>query len=135
MDHIPYYKQQRIDRRGGLDISDKARIRYTKECALLLLTVYHLLRQRILDSGYVSADETVVKLLDPDRRHKAQNAYLWVYLAPTVDAIAFEFSMTRSAESPENFFPLGYCGLLQSDGYGAYTSVAKKRPGMTLLGC
>jgi transposase len=29
MGHIPYYRQQRIDRRGGLDISDKARVRYT----------------------------------------------------------------------------------------------------------
>ncbi|SRR6266478_9410340 len=61
--------------------------------------------------------------------------YLWVYLAPTADAIVFEFSMTRSAESPENFFPLSYRGLLQSDDYGAYTNVAKTRPGMTLLGC
>jgi transposase len=135
MDHIPYYRQQRIDRRGGLDISDKARVRYTEKCALLLLTVYQQLIQRILGSGYVSADETVVKLLDPDRRHKAQVAYLWVYLAPTADAIAFEFSLTRCAESPERFFPLDYRGVLQSDGYGVYAGVAKKRPGMALLGC
>jgi transposase len=135
MDHIPYYRQQRIDRRGGLDISDKARVRYTEKCALLLLTVYQQLIQRILDSSYVSADETVVKLLDPDRRHKAQVAYPWVYLAPTADAIAFEFSLTRCAASPERFSPLNYQGVLQSDGYGVYAGVAKKRPGMALLEC
>jgi transposase len=50
-------------------------------------------------------------------------------------SIAFEFSLTRGAESPERFFPLGYEGTLQCDGYGVYASVAKKRPGMALLGC
>ena len=76
MDHVPYYRQERIDRRGGLDISAKARVRYTQECALLLLTIHYQLVQRILGSGYVSVDETVVKLIDPDRRHKAQTSYL-----------------------------------------------------------
>jgi transposase len=88
VDHVPYYRQERIDLRGGLYISDKyrasiwmggsrytdkARVRYTEHCALLLFTIYHQLIQRILGSGYVSADETTVNLLDPDRPHKAQN--------------------------------------------------------------
>lgn len=38
-DHVPYYRQARIDLRAGLDISDKARVRYTEQCALLLLTM------------------------------------------------------------------------------------------------
>jgi transposase len=135
VDHIPYYRQARIDLRGGLDISDKARVRYTQACALLLLTIYHQLIERILRSGYVSADETVVKLLDPDRRHKARDAWLWVYLGPTVDAIVFQFSLSRSAENPERFFPLDWAGQLQCDGYGAYGSVVRTRPGMVILGC
>ena len=135
VDHVPYYRQARIDLRGGLDISDKARVRYTHQCALLLLTIYHQLIERILGSGYVSADETAVKLLDPDRRHKARDAWLWVYLGPTVDAIVFQFALTRSAENPERFFPLEWAGQLQCDGYGAYGSVARKRPRVVILGC
>lgn len=118
VDHVPYYRQQRIDLRGGLYIEDKARVRYTEQCALLLLTIYHQLIERILRSGYVSVDETVVKLLDPDRRHKARDAWLWTYLGPTVQAIVFQFGLTRSAEHPERFFPADWQGQLQCDGYG-----------------
>jgi hypothetical protein len=60
VDHVPYYRQQRIDLRAGLYISDKARVRYTERCALLLLTVYDQLIRLILHSGYVSVDETTV---------------------------------------------------------------------------
>lgn len=135
VDHVPYYRQQRIDLRGGLYIQDKARVRYTEKCALLLLTIYQQLSERILQSGYVSADETVVKLLDPDRRHKARDAWLWTYLAPTVEAIVFQFSLNRSAENPERFFPADWRGELQCDGYSAYVGVSKRRPGMLLFGC
>lgn len=135
VDHVPYYRQQRIDLRGGLYIEDKARVRYTEKCALLLLTIYHQLIERILASGYVSVDETVVKLLDPDRRHKARDAWLWTYLAPTAQAIVFQFALTRSAQHPEAFFPADWQGQLQCDGYSVYTGVAKRRPGVTLFGC
>ncbi len=135
VDHVPYYRQQRIDLRGGLYIEDKARVRYTEKCALLLLTIYHQLIERILHGGYVSVDETVVKLLDPDRRHKARDAWLWTYLGPTVEAIVFQFALTRSAEHPERFFPADWQGQLQCDGYGVYAGVAKRRPGVVLFGC
>jgi hypothetical protein len=135
VDHVPYYRQQRIDQRGGLFISDKARVRYTERCALLLLTIYHHLIERILQSGYVSADETFVKLLDPDRRHKARDAYLWTYLGPKVSAIVFQFSLTRSAENPERFFPINWTGELQCDGYSAYESLSRVRPGIVMFGC
>lgn len=135
VDHVPYYRQQRIDQRGGLYIPDKARVRYTEKCALLLLTVYHQLIERILASRYVSADETVVKLLDPDRRHKARDAWLWAYLGPTVQTIVFQFALTRSAENPERFFPADWHGQLQCDGYGVYAGLAKRRPEVVLFGC
>ncbi len=135
VDHVPYYRQQRIDLRSGLYIEDKARVRYTEKCALLLLTIYHQLIERVLHGGYVSVDETVVKLLDPDRRHKARDAWLWTYLGPTVEAIIFQFGLTRSAEHPERFFPADWQGQLQCDGYGVYAGVAKRRPGVVLFGC
>jgi transposase len=135
VDHLPYYRQQRIDQRGGLWICDKARVRYTEKCALLLLTIYHQLIERILGSGYVSADETTVKLLDPDRGHKAQDSWLWTYLGPKVNTIVFQFSLTRGTENPQAFFPQNWHGELQSDGYGVYASLGRSRPGIVLFGC
>jgi hypothetical protein len=135
VDHVPYYRQQRIDLRGGLFISDKARVRYGERCTLLLLPIHHQLIELILRSGYVSADETFVKLLDPEQRHKARDAYLWTYLGPKVSAIVFEFSLTRSAQNPERLFPVNWRGALQCDGYSAYESLSRVRPGMVMFGC
>lgn len=135
VDHVPYYRQERIDLRGGLYISDKARVRYTERCALLLLTIYYQLIRRILDSGYVSVDETTVKLLDPDRPHKAQDSWLWTYLGPKAQAIVFQFGLTRGGENLQAFFPGSWRGQLQSDGYVVYESFGKQRPGIVLFGC
>lgn len=135
VDHVPYFRQERIDLRGGLYISDKARVRYTKHCALLLLTIYHQLIQRILASGYVSADETTVKLLDPDRPHKAQDCWLWTYLGPNAQTIVYQFGLTRGGENLRAFFPADWRGQLQSDGYIAYESLGKQQPGIILFGC
>ena len=110
-------------------------MRYTEKCALLLLTIYHQLIGRLLSGGYVSADETTVKLLAPDRRHKAQDAWLWTYLGPTADTIVFQFSLTREAENPQTFFPKNWCGALPVDGYRVYTSLAQSLPGIVLFGC
>jgi transposase len=135
VDHLPYYRQQHIDLRGGLWVSDKARVRYTEKCALLLLTIYHQLIERLLADGYVSVDETIVKLLDPDRPHKARDAWLWTYLAPRADVLVFQFSLSRGAENPQAIFPRHWRGELQADGYGVYTSLCNARPGMVLFGC
>jgi transposase len=135
VDHVPYYRQERIDLRGGLYISDKARVRYTEHCALLLLTIYYQLIRRILDSGYVSVDETTVKLLDPDRPHKAQDSWLWTYLGPKAQAIVFQFGVTRGGENLQAFFPGNWRGQLQSDGYVVYESFGKQQPGIVLFGC
>jgi hypothetical protein len=81
----------------GLWVSDRARVRYTEKCTLLLLTIHHQLIGRIQRSGYVSADETIVNLPDPDRHHKAQDAWLWTFLGPKADTIIFQFSLTRGA--------------------------------------
>jgi hypothetical protein len=47
--------------------------------AHLLITIRAQLIQRILRSRYVQVDETFTKLIDPDRRGRSRDAYLWGY--------------------------------------------------------
>ena len=96
VDHVPLYRQERMDARGGIWIGRQARCRYVEGVAHLLITIHQLLKRKILDSRYVQVDETFTKLLDPDRRGRSRDAYLWSYHAPDVPAIVLEFSPSRS---------------------------------------
>jgi transposase len=96
LDHVPLRRQERIDARAGVWIGRQARCRYVEGAAHLLITIYQQLKRLILDSGYVQVDETFTKLIDPDRRGRSHDAYLWGYHAPRKNAIVLEFSPSRS---------------------------------------
>jgi hypothetical protein len=64
---------------------------------------------------------------------KSQQGYLWVYSRPKSDVL-FEWRISRSREGPQEFLKK-FRGKLQTDGYGAYESLAKQRGDLTLVGC
>jgi transposase len=135
LDHVPLYRQERIDARAGVWIGRQARCRYVEAVAHLLITIHHQLKLKILGSVYVHADETFTKLLDPDRRGRSHDAYLWGFYAPHEEAIVLEFSPSRSGSLLHNFFPQGWSGVVQSDGAAMYPSVLMHRPGVVHLEC
>jgi transposase len=134
-DHIPLYRQEQIAARVGVDLSRQKLCRWVEEAALLLRTIHDRLRDSILASSYVQADETPVKVLDPDRGGHAAQAYLWTYLSPLARAIVFDFDLSRSRANLREFFPPDWQGVLQSDGYEAYESFLRDRPEIIHAGC
>lgn len=135
LDHLPLHRQERIDARGGVWIARQARCRYVEAAAHLLITVRDQLKQMILKSGYVQVDETFTKLLDPDRRGRSHDAYLWGYHAPHEKAIVLEFSPSRSGAILHDFFPLQWSGDVQTDGAKMYPGVFRHRPSITHFEC
>jgi transposase len=135
LDHIPLYRQERIDARAGVWIGRQARCRYVEGAAHLLITIHQQLKRRILDSYYVHVDETFTKLIDPDRRGRSRDAYLWGYYAPHEDAIVLEFSPSRSGSILYDFFPQNWSGTVQTDGAAMYPGVFKHRPGIVHVEC
>jgi transposase len=134
-DHLPLYRQEGIDARAGVWISRQARCRYIDAAAHLLLSIREQLKQKILSSAYVQVDETFTKLLDPERRGRSHDAYLWGYHAPHEKAIVLEFSPTRNGEILYDFFPPGWSGVAQTDGAAMYPRVFKHRPGILHIEC
>jgi len=116
VDHLPLYRQERIDARAGVWIGRQARCRYVEAAAHLLITIRAQLIERILQSHYVQVDETFTKLIDPDRRGRSRDAYLWGYHAPLEKVVVFEFSPTRSGTILYDFFPEKWSGVVQTDG-------------------
>ena len=94
----------------------QARCRYVEAAAHLLITIRAQLIERILQSHYVQVDETFTKLIDPDRRGRSRDAYLWGYHAPLEKVVVFEFSPTRSGTILYEFFPEKWSGGVQTDG-------------------
>jgi len=135
VDHLPLYRQERIDARGGVWISRQARCRYVEAAAHLLITIRAQLIEMILSSSYVQVDETFTKLMDPDRRGGARDAYLWGYHAPHDKAVVFEFSPTRSGAILHDFFAQAWAGVVQTDGAQMYPSVFKHRPNIVHIEC
>lgn len=135
LDHIPLYRQERIDARGGVWITRQARCRYVEAAAHLLITIHQQLKRKILDSRYVQVDETFTKLIDPDRRGRSRDAYLWGYHAPQAQAIVLEFSPSRGSGILHGFFPPAWRGEVQTDGAAMYPSVFKHRPNIERFEC
>jgi transposase len=135
VDHCPLARQEKIAARSGVELSRQKLGRWVEAAAHLLITVRDQLADKVRASGYIQADETPVKVLDPDRGGKAALSYLWTYHAPLADAIVFDFNLSRGRDSPERFIPEGWGGALQSDGYELYASLGRDRPRITRFGC
>ena len=133
--HLPLYRQEKVFRQQfGVELSRKTMGCWVEQAAELLKPVYRSIREDLLRGNYLQADETPIRYLDPDVKGKSQQGYLWTYSRPGGDVL-FEWQVSRSREGPEQFLK-SFRGKLQTDGYGAYESLAKLRDGdLTLIGC
>ena len=134
-DALPLYRHESIDARAGALVPRQARCRYVDGAAHLLITIREQLKQKILDSRYVQIDESFTKLLDPERRGRSHDAYLWGYLAPHEKALVIAFSPSRSGSILYDFFPAQWQGEVQTDGAKMYPGVFKHRPNITPYEC
>jgi transposase len=134
-DHMPYFRQEQIYARGGVELSRQKLGRWAEHVALLLQGLQGQLRERILQSGYCQADETPVNVLDAERPGAARAAWLWTYHAPQAQAVVFDFRLSRGRDGPEEFIPENWQGVLQTDGYELYRALCAERPGIVQAGC
>jgi transposase len=145
LDGLPLYRQQMIMKREGAEISRSTMVGWMKDCASALLPITHHLRDEIIASGVVIADETPVTVLERrpspakageggEERGKGKfKGYLWGYMNPEIGAY-YDFRRTRSRHGPDEVLA-GLRGVLQSDGYSAYPAFAKSNDGVELAGC
>jgi len=87
----------------------------------LLLPVSAAMRQELLSSASLQADETPVPVQMQDRRGKHHQAYLWQYGSPG-GTMVFDFRLGRGRDGPQQFLR-SFHGILQTDGYAAYDRV------------
>ncbi|MFR4981090.1 MAG: IS66 family transposase [Clostridium neonatale] len=98
--------------------------------AFELECVYNCMKKNLLESNYIYADETPVKVIDSKGKESKSKHYMWVYVSDKEDisVILYDYQKTRSSSCPVNFLK-GFSGYLQTDGYSGYNKVEHvKRP-------
>ena len=135
LDYLPWYRQEQIARRSGVELSRRKLCRWSAEVANLLAPIVLCLIAMLAKSLSWMADETFVNVLDPERPGKARKAWLWVYLSLETKVAVFDFNPSRNQDSPLKFFPPGAKGDLLTDGYSVYPAVLAQRPGLVHACC
>ncbi|MGK7871352.1 IS66 family transposase [Falsiroseomonas sp. E2-1-a20] len=140
-DHLPLYRQSQILARQGIEIGRDTLASWVGVAANELKPVVARLREILLGSARLFADETTMPVLDPGRG-KTKTGFAWAIARDDrpwgggePPAVVFRYAPGRGQEHAKEL--LGdYAGLLQCDGYAAYKSVSSSRAdGPTLAFC
>jgi transposase len=133
MDHIPANRQLQRFERQGVKIAPSTIYDWIKTGLNFLLALYLVHKRMVLESRYLQADETGIKVLDENSKGTTHKGYYWVYHNSIDKIVLFDYQPGRGREGPDDVLK-EYQGYLQTDGYTAYDDF-EKRPGITLMHC
>ena len=89
--------------------------------------VYAKMKEKLLRSSVIHADETVVQVLREPNKKAKTDSRMWVYCAGKYEKhsnILFEYSPTRNGENARNFLG-AYSGYVVCDGYDGYNKLTE----------
>src|SRR3954470_14950365 len=142
-DHLPLYRQAQILERQGVIIERSTLSFWMGYAAAEVAPVVARLREMMLASTRIFADETVVPVLDPGRGRTKQG-YFWAiarddrpWAGDQPPAVVYSYAPGRG-HIHANALLGGYRGILQCDGYAAYKKFAGAKsadPPVTLAFC
>lgn len=120
-DALPFYRQQKILARHGVDIPRSTLCNWTimayEKCGILL----ELLQKELLSGPLINVDETPVQVHNEPGRKNTSKSYMWVFCGGPPSAPVYLYSYDPSRESRvANDFLFDYSGFVQTDGYAGY---------------
>ncbi len=133
VDHQPVYRQLEIFKRQNVTINPSTVSGWIKDAMELVAPVYDLHCKQVLDSDYLNADETGIKVLDKHKKGTTHNGFYWTYYNTQKKLVLFDYQPGRGAIYPKAMLHK-FNGYLQSDGYDAYEAFDKIE-GVTTLCC
>lgn len=129
LDHMPLNRQVRQMRREGLVVDTQTLWDQIEALASPLQPSHHALKDRVLGSGLVHADETGWRFLGKNSKKR-----WWAWSVSSEDAVYYRIADSRSTEAAAHLLN-GYRGIVMADGYSAYASLARGQPGFRLTHC
>jgi transposase len=134
IDHLPFYRQiQRFKRDYDWQLSKSTVNDWFIAVCTLLEPLYEAMVRKLLESEYIQADESHIKVQDENKKGATHMGWQWVYHAPIEKIVVFQYRKGRGKNGPKEFLEY-YIGFLQCDGYGVYDKIGLL-PGIDLVGC
>lgn len=131
-DHLPLYRQEAIFARHGIELGRTTLAEWIGVIGWQLQPLVTRLREKLLESPVLHADETPVAQLDPGAG-KTKRAYVFAYRSTGDPPIViFDYCPSRAGRHAASF--LGeWRGALMVDDYGGYKQLFAA--GVTELAC
>lgn len=134
VDALPLYRQEVIFARHGVNLPRATQAAWVIALTHVVQPLLNLLDERLRASGYIRMDETPLQVLNS---HKSASSEHWMWVRVAGDSgqriVLFDYDAGRGASAAERLLQ-GASGYLQTDGYGAYDSVAA-RLSLSHAGC
>ena len=131
-DGLPLYRQEAIYLRDGVEVSRNLMAQWMGHLGFELQICADYILERVKEGERVFADETTLPTLAPGAG-KTTKAWLWAYArddrpygGTSPPMVAYRFEDSRGAECVARHLS-GFSGILQVDGYSAYSNLAKAR--------
>lgn len=132
---LPLYRLEK-------DMADQTGLKFTRQTMsnLLLKTtdiyleeIYQIMKNQLLISDHLQADETTLQVLHEKERPAEAQSWMWLYQTGRTQnpIVVYEYQETRAAKHPQEFLKT-YKGYLQVDGYQSYEKLGDD---VILVGC
>lgn len=143
MDHLPLYRIASQFKRWGVDVAESTMVGWIAAAFDLLGPIHRALEREIRQSGWLHVDETTLKVQRGEKDKfgsgKASTDYLWAMLGRGPDGtpigVSFLHADGRQHAVAGRLLKDVMTGSVMSDGYGAYESLLKDRPGVVHAAC
>jgi transposase len=133
VDHLPLYRQMERFKRDGVNMAYSTLTDMVSGTCSLITPLYQALKNMVLRSDYLHADETPIKVLDKEKKGQTHRGYFWVYHSSIEKLVLFDYQSGRGREGPQQILQ-DFKGFLQTDGYNVY-DFFKDKDGITVLHC
>lgn len=131
VDHLPLDRIRKIFLRQGVKLQTSTLCGWLESFHDLLLPVYLAMADAVKKCDRVHTDDTVVRVVRGDKKHKTHKGRMWVYIGE--GHAVYEYTPTRAGANPSRFL-LDFKGKLQADGYAGYNAVTERKA-VVRVGC
>jgi transposase len=120
LEHVPLYRQEKILRNKGLDVSRANLSNWVIKSGEVLKPIYNLLYNNLLKNDICHMDETTLRVIGDGKK----NSYMWGLASSKYDPQAYIYIYKKDrAHHNANDILKGFNGYVHSDGYTAYQRI------------
>ena len=127
---LPLYRQEKALERIGITISRQTMSNWIIKLYDLYFQIFiEHMHKELLKCQYINADETTLEVLELKKSEDRQDCYVWVYKTGRSEEkkmVLYQFENDRKHERARDFLK-GNHGIIQSDGYKAYSNIEDVR--------